>query len=338
MTRSFEDREAKRERVPLLIGLTGPSGGGKTYSALRLATGIQRVTGGDIHVIDTEARRALHYADQFRFRHVEFKAPFGPLDYLAAVEHCVKRGAKIVIVDSMSHEHEGPGGVLEMHAAETKRLAAAWKCGEKAAQMSAWIEPKAQRRRMINTLLQLPISGIFCFRAKEKIRPVKGGEPVQMGFCPIAGEEFTFEMTVNCLLLPRADGVPTWQSSEIGERMTMKLPRQFARMFERKEPLSEDIGESMARWADGTQEQGPTDVSASLAARIATADESALAQLSVEVNAAFKSRAISREVRDRLVEAGRVRRSALTAAKEDGPEVDPETGEFVPPPSEADEG
>jgi ABC-type sulfate/molybdate transport systems ATPase subunit len=52
--RNFEARDAVREHVPLLIGLTGPSGGGKTFSALRLATGIQQVTGGDIYFVDTE--------------------------------------------------------------------------------------------------------------------------------------------------------------------------------------------------------------------------------------------------------------------------------------------
>src|SRR5215471_11003043 len=117
MTRTFDAQPGKRERTPILTGIMGPSGSGKTVSALRLATGIQRVTGGDIFVIDTEARRALHYADRFRFRHVTFEAPFGPLDYLAAIEHCVQRGAKIIITDSASHEHEGPGGVLEQHDA-----------------------------------------------------------------------------------------------------------------------------------------------------------------------------------------------------------------------------
>ena len=58
--RIFTDAPATREHVPLLIGLMGPSGVGKTYSALRLATGIQTVTGGDIFVIDTETNRAKH--------------------------------------------------------------------------------------------------------------------------------------------------------------------------------------------------------------------------------------------------------------------------------------
>ena len=121
--RKFDDVPAVREQVPLLIGLMGPSGSGKTYSALRLATGIQEVTGGEIYVIDTEARRALHYAEQFKFRHVQFDAPFGSLDYLAAIKHCVAKGAKVIVIDSMSHEHIGPGGYLLTQDAEVQRLA-----------------------------------------------------------------------------------------------------------------------------------------------------------------------------------------------------------------------
>lgn len=241
--RTFDDKEAKREQTPLLIGLMGPSGGGKTYSALRLATGIQRVSGGEIYCIDTEARRALHYAEQFKFRHLDFKAPFGPLDYLAAVEHCVSKGAKIIIVDSMSHEHEGPGGVLEMHDEAMG--------GDFKKSFIAWKEPKAQRRRLLNTLLQMPVNFIFCFRAKEKLKPQKGAEPLNLGFMPICGEEFVFEMTANCLLLPKADGVPTWLSDFQGEKLMMKLPLQFQSLFKESRALAEDTGEKMALWARG---------------------------------------------------------------------------------------
>ena len=111
--RNFDAKVAVREHVPLLIGLMGPSGSGKTYSALRLASGIQSVAGGDIYFVDTEARRALHYADQFKFKHIQFDAPFGSLDYLAALQQCVKAGAGVIVVDSMSHEHESPGGMID---------------------------------------------------------------------------------------------------------------------------------------------------------------------------------------------------------------------------------
>lgn len=55
--RTFEARPAVREEEPLLIGIIGPPGGGKTLSGLKIARGIQSVRGGDIVVIDTEGGR-----------------------------------------------------------------------------------------------------------------------------------------------------------------------------------------------------------------------------------------------------------------------------------------
>lgn len=273
--RTFEDSEAKRAAVPLLIGLMGPSGGGKTYSALRLAAGIQRVTDGDVYVIDTESRRALHYADRFRFRHVPFGAPFSPLDYLAAIEHCARKRAGVVIVDSMSHEHEGPGGVLEMHEAEIQRLSGGEAGKAERVKMLAWSKPKQQRRRLINSILQLGMHAIFCFRAKEKLKVVPGRPPAPLGWMPIAGDEFLFEMTVNALLLPGAGGVPAWTVSddEPGSRAMIKLPEQFrSTLLGAQGPLSEDVGAELAKWAAGGVVSRGAEVLAMIR-RAATADE-----------------------------------------------------------------
>lgn len=259
--RVFEDKPAIRGKVPLLVGIMGPSGGGKTFSALRLATGIQRVSGGDIFVVDTEARRALHYAGvkptldskPFAFRHVPFAPPFGPLHYLAALEHCMRKGAGVVIVDSMSHEHEGPGGVLELHEREVQRLSRGDAGKAERVKMLAWSKPKSDRRRMINTVLQMPCHFIFCFRAKEKIKIVRGSDPEPRGYMPIAGEEFVYEMATNILLLPNAGGIPTWQSQESGEKQMIKLPLQFRGLFAKAEPLNETHGEQLAIWSEGVR-------------------------------------------------------------------------------------
>lgn len=255
--RKFAANDAKREHVPLLIGLTGPSGGGKTFSALRLATGIQTVTGGDIYFIDTESRRALHYADRFKFKHVPFSAPFGSLDYLAALKFCVDQGAKVVIVDSMSHEHEGPGGMVDLHDQIAQRMSGGDPGKLERIKMLAWSEPKQKRRALINGILQLNANFIFCFRAKNTSKPVKGRngktEVEALGFMPIAGEEFVFEQTLNALLLPGAGGVPTWQSEQMGERTMIKLPEQFAALRDLNQPLDEKIGRKLALWADGAE-------------------------------------------------------------------------------------
>jgi ABC-type dipeptide/oligopeptide/nickel transport system ATPase subunit len=255
--RTFDAKPAVRESVPLLIGLMGSSGSGKTFSALRLATGIQTVTGGDIYFIDSEARRALHYADQFTFKHVQLDPPFGSLDYLAAIQHCVKQGAKVIVIDSMTHEHSGPGGYLMTQEAEVERMAGSDYAKRERVKMAGWIKPSALRQRMIAGILQLNVNLIFCFRAKEKTKPVKGGGIQELGFMPIAGEELLFEQTVNCLLMPKSGGVPTWRSDQIGEKMMMKLPRQFEKLFADSKPLDEETGRALAQWAKGGAASNP---------------------------------------------------------------------------------
>lgn len=257
MARQFEDIKAVRSQVPLLIGIMGPSGGGKTFSALRLASGVKRIVGGETFVIDTESRRSLHYADQFDFRHVAFEAPFSPLDYLQAVDYCISKGAKTIVIDSQSHEHEGPGGVLEMHEAEVQRLSRGDETKANAVKMLAWSRPKQERRRYLNSLLQRQCNFIFCFRAKEKVKPDKSEKSgvAELGFMPIAGEEFLYEMTVNFLLLPGANGEPTWQTKMSGEKAMIKLPKQFRSIFTGGS-LAEDHGEAMAKWALG--DAGPS--------------------------------------------------------------------------------
>jgi ABC-type dipeptide/oligopeptide/nickel transport system ATPase subunit len=252
MERVFIAKPAVRESVPLLIGLMGPSGSGKTFSALRLATGIQRVTGGDIYCIDTESRRALHYADQFKFRHIQFDAPFGSVDYLHAMQYCVEQGAKVIIIDSMTHEHSGPGGYLQTQDKEVDRMAGNDLAKRERVKMAAWIKPSAYRKEMITGLLQLNANFIFCFRAREKTKPVKGGGIVEMGYMPVAGDDLLFEMTVNMLLPPKSNGVPQWRSDFVGERLMMKLPEQFKDIFAESKSLDENIGQKLALWAKGT--------------------------------------------------------------------------------------
>jgi hypothetical protein len=259
MAEVFTDSPAVREELPTMVGLIGPSSSGKTYSALRLATGFQRVQGGDIFVIDTEAKRSLRYADKFKFRHVPFAAPFGPLRYLAAFEYAIGKGAKHIVVDSMSHEHESTGGVLEMHAAEVKRLSRGDASKAEGVKMLAWAKPKLERRLMINAFMQMRCNFIFCYRAKEKLEIKRGQNPVALGYMPLGAEEMIFEMSLNCLLHPMANGFPTWEPTEPGEKQIVKLPQEYRDIFASKPQLSEDVGEKMARWASaGVTQRTPT--------------------------------------------------------------------------------
>lgn len=60
-------KKAERRQRKLRLALFGTSGSGKTYSALRLATGIANKIEKRIAFIDSENDTALMYADRFDF-------------------------------------------------------------------------------------------------------------------------------------------------------------------------------------------------------------------------------------------------------------------------------
>jgi hypothetical protein len=246
--RSFPATLAVLKEVPLLIGLEGPPGGGKTYSALRLAKGMQRIRPGPVVVIDTERGRASKYAAEFEFLHVDFRPPFKPTDFLAAVREQLKLNPAAIVIDSQSDEHEGEGGVIDWHDAEVARFSGN--------EHAAWAKPKADRKRMINGYLQITTPLILTFRAREKTvqQPKANGhgkEVVNIGFQPIAPAEIVYALDLVCLLPVRANGVPQWKSDKVGENFTTKLPNYLAPFIQEGRPLSEEMGEAFAKWAKG---------------------------------------------------------------------------------------
>lgn len=282
MPRTFESGPARRARMPLMLAIVGASGAGKTLSAILLAEGIQRVQPGPIVVIDTESLRALKHSNgnPDRFIHVPFSPPFGPLDYIDAIKHALKHQPSTIIIDSMSHEHEGEGGVLDQHdtvVAEKGR----------AHDQIAWKKPKGDRTKLKHFILQQRCNWVFCFRAKEKIKPVKGGEPEDLGWQPLGDESLIYEMDLCALLYPGVDGRPKWKSPRLHEQEMMKCPDWWRAMFEREPQLNPDIGEQLARWAAGEDIGAPA--TASTPAATMTPARTALPDPSPALVARFES-------------------------------------------------
>ena len=247
---SFQFKPAIRESVGLLIGLAGSSGSGKTFSAMRMASGIA----GDkrFAVIDTEAGRSKHYADSFKFDHGDLTPPFTPQRYWEAIKAADEAHYPVIVVDSMSHEWAGEGGVLDMHESELDRMAGDdWKKRE-AVKMAAWINPKMNHKRMVQRLLQVRAHLILCFRAEEKIEMVRGDDgkmkiiPKQTltginGWVPICEKNLPYELTVSFLLTADRPGIP----------QPIKLQQQHRAMFDVEKPISEASGKLIAQWAAG---------------------------------------------------------------------------------------
>lgn len=96
--------KAKKEQIWVKMLLAGPSGGGKTFSALRVATGLAKAADSRIAAIDTENGRIRYYANDFDFDDMQMDAPYSPEKYMAAIDEAVKAGYKVLIIDSLSHE------------------------------------------------------------------------------------------------------------------------------------------------------------------------------------------------------------------------------------------
>jgi hypothetical protein len=253
---SFQFKPAIRESVGLLIGLAGGTGSGKTFSAMRLASGIS----GDkpFAVIDTEAGRAKHYADQFKFDHGDLAPPFTPERYAEAILAADAAKYPCIVVDSCTHEWSGEGGVLEMQESELDRMAGDdWKKRE-ACKMAAWIKPKMQHKKMVQRLLQVRAHLILCFRAEEKIEMVRGDDGKMKivpkvsstgldGWMPVCEKNLPYELTASFLLLATAPGIP----------MPIKLQEQHRVMFPAGAAISEESGRKVAAWAAGGQAPAP---------------------------------------------------------------------------------
>lgn len=260
MSLTFAD--VPRTNTPLIVGFAGPSSSGKTFSALELVHGFQEVQGGDIAMLDSEAGRGNHYQGmamasdpkrKFKYKYAEFGAPFAPSNYQANIEAAVKQGIKHLIIDSMSHMHEGPGGILEWHELEAERMAKSYGGTPDKHNLPAWQKPKMAVAHFRAFFTQQKINLVFCFRAKEKLKIVPGSKPIPLGFQPIITEDIVFEMITSFLLYPGAGGVPNYEAQEQDEKKLIKLPKQFIPVFEdRKRPLSAWHGKQMARWATGT--------------------------------------------------------------------------------------
>jgi len=255
---TLQYRPAVRLSSKAMIGLGGPSGGGKTLSALKIARGLCMGVDEQIFGIDTENGRMLAYApaegekpgpEKFAFQYLPLEPPFSPMAYQEAIAVAVKAKAGCIIVDSMSHEHEGEGGILEWHERELDRMAGKDFEKRERVKFTAWIEPKKAHNKLVNKILQHRVHFIFCFRAKDKLAPIKNEkgktEFVNVGWTPICSDRFEYEMTTLLILPPRALGVPDLKAERT------KLNTDHVPAFPAGKPLDEEAGRAMARWCAG---------------------------------------------------------------------------------------
>jgi hypothetical protein len=184
----FVFKQAKRKQAKLRLALTGPSGAGKTYSALMIAKGM----GGKIAVIDTERGSSELYDHLLQFDALQLEPPYSPERYIQAINAAVAAGYTTLIIDSATHVWNGIGGCLEIN----EQLAAARFKGNT---WSAWNETTPRYRAFIDAMLQAPIHIIATTRSKtETAQQENNGRKsiVKLGMKAEQRDGFEYEFTV----------------------------------------------------------------------------------------------------------------------------------------------
>lgn len=183
-------RKAYRAKAKLRLGIAGPSGAGKTYSALLIASGL--ASWDKIAVIDTENGSADLYAHLGDYSVLTLQPPYSPEKYIDAIKAAENEGFEVVIIDSLTHAWAGEGGILDQQgkATDTKY---------KGNSFSAWREFTPKHNALVEAMLKSKCHVIATLRSKtDYVQVTENGKTVikKVGMAPIQRDGMEYEFTL----------------------------------------------------------------------------------------------------------------------------------------------
>lgn len=191
---AFVFKKAQKSKAKLRMAITGATGSGKTFTALRIAAGL----GGRTLVVDTEGGEggsANKYADKFDFDHFTLTT-FHPATLTEVIKQAMADGYNNLIIDSMSHFWTGKEGVLDQvdHAAKRSRTGNSY---------TAWKEGTPMQRAMVDSILHSNMHVLATMRSKMDYileTQERNGRtyqvPKRVGMAPIQRDDVAYEFDV----------------------------------------------------------------------------------------------------------------------------------------------
>ena len=223
-------KQSKKQNVKLRIGLSGPSGFGKSYSALLLAYGMTK-DWSKIAVIDSEQGSSNMYSGLGNFNVLDLNEPYSPSRYIEAIKVCENSGAEVILIDSVSHEWNGTGGCLDIHSSYGGRF-------------QDWSKVTPQHQAFINAILKSKCHIITTTRRKVdySLDPGTNGRTkvVKHGTKEITREGFEYELALNLEL--------------INDKHLVNVSKDRTGLFTGKPEfkITPKIGERLIKWCNAT--------------------------------------------------------------------------------------
>lgn len=186
----FIPRKATKSRVKLKMAIQGPSGSGKTEGALALAKHL--VPDGRVLLIDTENESASLYANRYDFDTIPLTPPYHSDRYKAAMQVAVEQKYDVLIVDSITHQWDGVGGILRRKEELDRQPGSN--------SYTNWSRFTPEHTAFIEFIKQIPVHTIVTMRSKQDYvleANDKGKQtPKKVGMAPIQRDGTEYEYTL----------------------------------------------------------------------------------------------------------------------------------------------
>ncbi len=224
---TFQIRKAERKQAKLRIGVSGPAGSGKTYSALLLARGLSS-SWDKVGLLDTENGSGELYSHLGDYNVITLEAPFTPERYIEAIKAFEDAGIETLVIDSTSHEWEGTGGCLELVEKFGGRY-------------QDWGKVTPRHNLFIQSILKSGMHIITTTRRKQDYEMTKGNDGKvkveKVGLKEVQRDGFEYELTTAFSIDTRHFA----SSSKDRTGLFMDKPEFI---------ISEETGEKLRKWAD----------------------------------------------------------------------------------------
>jgi hypothetical protein len=236
-------QKASRKKAKMRLTIQGPSGSGKTYGALLLAYGLCSDL-SKVCVIDTENSSAELYSHLGDYNTIQLAAPFTPEKFIDAIHCCEKAGIQVIIIDSASHEWDGIGGILDIHAAIPGNS------------FTAWSKVTPRHNAFIQTLLQSNCHVITTVRSKQEyVLSDKNGKqvPEKVGMKGIQKDGYEYDSTL---------------AFELNINHIAQVSKDRTGLFISKHDirLTPEIGRKILEWCEDGKDTSAQDISTRISA------------------------------------------------------------------------
>ena len=235
-------KKAERLLTNPTIAIMGPTGSGKTMSALRLASGIAKSMGKRFAVIDTENGSASLYSDSFDFDTLNITPPFTTEKYIQAINDAEKGGYCALVCDSITHAWAGEGGLLEQKAQLDSR--------PNTNHWTNWNPIKAKDLKFKNAYLHSNIP-FFIATMRSKMEYTQSGgdgekkKVSKVGMAPVQSDGIEYEFSVVL-------DVAMNHEAEVSKDRTGLFSKN--KIFQ----VTEDVGAALVEWRNSGKQKPVT--------------------------------------------------------------------------------